>query len=359
MSFFFMLNYRYNLKMETVVVYAPALDHTKLNHPEGRYRLEDLWRSLDEHGVLAELTAVSPQQATVAQLNQVHSLNLINHIQRVSQNGGGLLDGGDTYATPLSYDLARLAAGSAITAVDQIMTGQAKNGFALIRPPGHHAERERISGFCLFNNVAAAARQAQVVHGAKRVLIFDFDVHHGNGTQDIFYDDDSVMFISTHLFIPRMFYPGTGNQQELGNSLGHGFTLNVPLLPNVGDVGYGRILTELIRPKAKAFQPDLILVSAGYDAHWQDPLAMAGLSLTGYAQISRALVTLADELTNGRILFVLEGGYQPEALTYGILNTFYALIGQDKILDPLGLTPHSEQDISHLLHQLKQRHLIY
>ena len=345
--------------MDTVVVYAPALDHTKLNHPEGRYRLESLWQALGNHGVLAEVTAVSPQHATLAQLNRIHSLNLIEHIQQVSRDGGGFLDHGDTYATPLSYNLARLAAGSAITAVDQIMTGQAQNGFALIRPPGHHAERERISGFCLFNNVAAAARQAQAVHGAKRILIIDFDVHHGNGTQDIFYDDDSVMFISTHLFIPRMFYPGTGSQQEYGNLLGHGFTINVPLMPNVGDVGYGRILTELIRPKAQAFKPDLILVSAGYDAHWQDPLAMAGLSLTGYAHISRALVTLADELANGRILFVLEGGYQPKALTYGILNTLYALTKQDKILDPLGLSPHTEQDISQLLHQLKQQHLIY
>lgn len=345
--------------METVVVYSPALDHTKLNHPEGRYRLENLWQALEMHDGLVAVTAVSPQQATIAQLNQVHSLNLIHHIQRVSQSGGGLLDGGDTYATPSSYDLARLAAGAAITAVDQIMTGQAQNGFALIRPPGHHAERERVSGFCLFNNVAAAARQAQVVHGAKRILIVDFDVHHGNGTQDIFYDDDSVMFISTHLFIPRMFYPGTGSQKEFGNKLGQGFTINIPLMPNVGDVGYGLILTEIIRPKAKAFKPDLILVSAGYDAHWQDPLAMAGLSLTGYAQLARGLVMLADELANGRILFVLEGGYQPETLTYGILNTIYALTGQDKILDPLGLSPHREQDISQLLHQLKQHHLIY
>ncbi|MCP4420703.1 MAG: histone deacetylase [Chloroflexi bacterium] len=345
--------------METVVVYAPALDHTKADHPEGRYRLEKLWQILDEFNILPDIATVSPQHATIDQLNRIHSPNLIDRIRQVAQDGGGFLDHGDTYATPVSYDLARLAAGSATTVVDQIMTGQARNGFALIRPPGHHAEREQISGFCLFNNVAAAARQAQIVHGAKRVLIFDFDVHHGNGTQDIFYDDDSVMFISTHLFIPRMFYPGTGSQQEFGNQLGHGFTLNVPLMPNVGDVGYGRILTELIRPKAVAFKPDLILVSAGYDAHWQDPLAMAGLSLTGYAQISRALVTLADELSNGRILFVLEGGYQPQALAYGILNTFYALTHQDKIYDPLGPSPHREQDVSQLLHQIKQHHLIY
>ena len=207
--------------------------------------------------------------------------------------------------------------------------------------------------------MAAAARQAQAVHGVKRILILDFDVHHGNGTQDIFYDDDSVMFISTHLFLPRMFYPGTGDLKELGNGFGHGYTINVPLVPNVGDMGYGRIITELVAPLARQFRPELILISAGYDAHWQDPLAMAGLSLTGYAQMSRALVELAEELTNGRILFVLEGGYQVEALSYGILNTFYALTGQDHIIDPLGFMPHEEQDISHLLHQLKRHHLIY
>jgi acetoin utilization deacetylase AcuC-like enzyme len=302
---------------------------------------------------------LQPVAATIEQLRRVHAPTLIERVREVSSIGGGILDRGDTYATAQSFELARLAVGATIAVIDQILTGQARNGFALVRPPGHHAEYGRISGFCLFNNVAAAARQAQVVHGVKRILIVDFDVHHGNGTQDIFYEDDSVLFVSAHLFLPRMFYPGTGDFQELGNGFGHGYTVNVPLGPNVGDAGYDRILTELVRPIAKQFKPELILVSAGYDAHWQDPLSMAGLSLTGYAQMSRALVTLADELANGRILFVLEGGYQVQALSYGILNTFYALIGQDKIVDPLGVMPQTEQDISQLLRQLKQHHLIY
>ena len=345
--------------MTTAAVYAPAIAHTKSGHPENQGRISQILPFLDQAGMLTDLLLLDLVAASVEQLRRVHAPSLIERIREVSSIGGGTLDHGDTYATPQSYDLARLAAGSTITAVDHIMTGRARNGFALVRPPGHHAEYSRISGFCLFNNVAVAARQAQAVHGVKRILILDFDVHHGNGTQDIFYDDDSVMFISAHLFLPRMFYPGTGASKEYGNGFGHGFTVNVPLMPNVGDAGYGRILTELVRPIALQFRPELILVSAGYDAHWQDPLSMAGLSLTGYAQMSRALVTLADELSNGRILFVLEGGYQIQALSYGILNTFYALTGQDKIDDPLGLMPHSEQDISQLLRQLKRHHLIY
>lgn len=345
--------------MSTAAVYVPAIAHNKSGHPENQGRIKQILPFLDEVGLLADLQMLEPTAATIKQLRRIHAPALIERIREVSATGGGALDHGDTYATAQSFELARLAAGATMTAVDAIMNGQSRNGFALVRPPGHHAEFSRISGFCLFNNVAAAARQAQTVHNVKRILILDFDVHHGNGTQDIFYDDDSVMFISTHLFLPRVFYPGTGSFEELGNGFGHGYTVNVPLMPNVGDAGYGRVFTELITPLVRQFKPELILVSAGYDAHWQDPLAMAGLSLTGYAHISRLLIELADELTNGRILFVLEGGYQVDALSYGILNTFYALTGQDKILDPLGAMPHAEHDISQLLHQLKRHHLIY
>jgi acetoin utilization deacetylase AcuC-like enzyme len=345
--------------MSTVAIYVPATAHTKSGHPENQGRIKQILPFLDQAGLLADLQLLTPESATVKQLRRIHAPTLIERIREVASSGGGVLDHGDTYATSQSFELARLAAGATMTAVDAIMNGRARNGFALVRPPGHHAEFSRISGFCLFNNVAAAARQAQAEHGVKRILILDFDVHHGNGTQDIFYDDDSVMFISTHLFLPRMFYPGTGSFEELGNGFGHGYTVNVPLMPNVGDVGYGRIFSELVAPLARQFKPELILVSAGYDAHWQDPLAMAGLSLTGYAHLSRQLVELADELANGRILFVLEGGYQVQALSYGILNTFYALTEQDQILDPLGAMPQSEQDITQLLHQLKRHHLIY
>lgn len=344
--------------MSTVLVYAPALGHTQEGHPESSARLKGLLPVLDKCGVLPELKLVHSTPATIEQLQRAHTAGLIAYVRQVSRQGGGLLDYGDTYATLESYDLALLAAGSCCAAIDALMTGQAHNGFALVRPPGHHAETDRAGGFCLFNNVAVAARQAQMVHGAKRVFILDFDVHHGNGTQDIFYRDASVLFASIHLFAP-FFYPGVGSLGETGAAKGQGYTINVPLPPRVGDEGYGRILEELVRPKVAAFKPDVMLVSIGFDAHWQDPLAMAGLTLTGYARLARTLLAMADSVCDGRILFVLEGGYRLEALRYGILNVIYALLGRDDIRDPLGPMPYPEQDIGPLLRQLKERHLLY
>ncbi len=344
--------------MSTVIVYAPAAGHTKRDHPEGSHRLAGLMPFLEAQGVLADLRPLDPRPASLTDLRRVHSDGLIEQVRRVAERGGGLLDHGDTYATAVSYDLARLAAGSCLTAVDAIMSGQARNGFTLVRPPGHHAEHSSISGFCLFNNVAAAARYAQATYGVQRVLIVDFDVHHGNGTQDIFFQDESVLFVSTHLFMPRMFYPGTGGLSEIGVGAGRGYTLNVPLLPYVGDEGYGRLFRDVVWPKAKAFAPQLILVSAGFDAHWQDPLAMAGLSLRGYAQLTQTLVEMANRLCDGRILFVLEGGYQVDALSYGILNTFYALLGRDMWQDPLGPMPQPETDVTDLMATLRERHFI-
>lgn len=342
--------------MSVLLTYAPALAHTQEGHPENHTRLAGMLEKLEKLGVLTGVTAVAPQPATLEQLQRAHDLSLLQHIERVSQRGGGLLDHGDTYATPESYELARLAAGACCQMVDKIMTGEAQRGFALVRPPGHHAEFAQISGFCLINNIAVAARQARVVHGAKRVLIVDFDVHHGNGTQDIFYEDETVHFTSLHLFMP-FFYPGVGSLKELGVQKGEGYTLNVPLPPYVGDEGYERIFRDLVLPAARRFEPDVILVSAGFDAHWQDPLAMAGLSLTGYGRIAQALVQLADELCNGRILFVLEGGYKLDVLTLGIANVFLALNGRDEILDPIGPMPQAERDVTDLLESLKERHL--
>ena len=342
--------------MKTLLTFAPALAHTQPGHPENHTRLAGMVESLEKMGVLAGVTAVAPQPATIEQLQRVHDLRLLEQIKHVSQRGGGLLDHGDTYATAESYELARLAAGACCQAVDQIMAGEAERGFALVRPPGHHAEFSRVSGFCLINNIAVAARQARVVHGVRRVLIVDFDVHHGNGTQDIFYEDNTVLFASLHLFAP-FFYPGIGSLQESGLQKGEGYTLNVPLPPYVGDVGYGLFFQELIVPAARQFQPDLILVSAGFDAHWQDPLAVAGLSLTGYGRIAQTLVQLADELCEGRILFVLEGGYKLDVLTLGIANVFQALNGRDHIYDSIGPMPLGEQSVTDLLEGLKRRHL--
>lgn len=316
-----------------------------------------LMPALEKYGVLSEVMTLLPEPASVEQLRRVHTVNLIDYVHHVSQRGGGLLDHGDTYVTGESYDLARLAAGACAKAVDSIITGDARNGFALVRPPGHHAETDRVSGFCIFNNVAVAARQAQVGHDLKRVAIIDFDVHHGNGTQDIFFEDDSVLFISVHLFAPY-FYPGIGGIHEIGTGRGKNFTLNVPLPPYVGDSGYRRVFDELIAPRLRQFGPEFLLVSAGFDAHWQDPLAIAGLSLTGYSEITRKLIGYADELCGGRILFVLEGGYNLDVLSAGVVNLFHSLLGHDNIEDSFGPMSRPEHDITSLIERLKAHYLL-
>lgn len=343
--------------MTTLLVYAPAAGHTKYQHPESHLRMAELIPSLERSGLLADLLRIEPEPATLDQLRRVHTVDLIDYIHQMSLRGGGLLDHGDTYVTGETFELARLAAGACAAAVDQIMVGNADNGFTLVRPPGHHAETDRVSGFCIFNNVAVAARQAQVAHKLKRVAIVDFDVHHGNGTQDIFFEDDSVLFISVHLFAPY-FYPGIGGIHEIGTGRGRNFTLNVPLPPYVGDVGYRRVFDEIVEPRLEQFQPEFLLVSAGFDAHWQDPLAMAGLSLTGYSEIARKLLGYAGSFCGGRILFVLEGGYQLEVLSAGVVNVFHALLGHDLILDSFGPMTRPEHEITGLLERLKGHYLL-
>lgn len=346
--------------MKPIFVSVPASEHTLEGHPENAGRVEAILTLLKDCQVLGDMEAIDPQAATIEQLTRVHTKSMVEMVRQASTQMWQRLDA-DTYVTASSYDLARLAAGSAAAAVDKIMSGQAKSGLALLRPPGHHAERDRVGGFCLFNNVAVAARQAQKVHGAKRVLIIDFDVHHGNGTQDIFYHDPDVLFISLHLYLSGFFYPGTGAAEEVGSGSGKGTTLNVPLPIGVGDEGYLQAFGDLIRLKAEAFQPELILISAGYDAHWADPLTPSnttGLSLAGYAQMVRIILDIAEKVCLGRVLFVLEGGYYFPALAHGVLNTIYALLGRDEIIDPLGPAPEAGRDISQLLHNLRQRHLL-
>jgi acetoin utilization deacetylase AcuC-like enzyme len=341
--------------MSTLFTFAPANDHTLSGHPENATRGTAVLNLLRKSGVLPDLKQVVPLSATSRQLIQVHHFSLVERLEAVSLRGGGSLDQ-DTYATAESFALASLAAGSAAQAVDLIMAGEADNGYLFLRPPGHHAEYRHSGGFCLFNNVAFAARQAQLVHKLKRVAIIDFDVHHGNGTQDIFYRDADTLFVSVHQF-GRYFYPGTGAAQEMGELRGWGYTLNVPLPPGVGDVGYGQIFDDVIYPKLRAFQPEFILVSAGYDAHWADPLASAALTLTGYVSLVRQLIEMAEDLCHGRVLFVQEGGYLLDALACGVLNTLYALLGRDQIRDPLGPFPHRETDISDLVTGIHKMHL--
>ena len=298
-----------------------------------------------------------PVPASDEQLISVHSPRLLRALRQMAGEGGGFI-GGDTYVTEASYDLARLAAGGCCAAADHIMRGHSGNGLAIVRPPGHHAGKSQVSGFCLINNIAVAARHLQAVYGLRRILVIDVDVHHGNGTQDIFYDDPTVLFITSHLYLPLYFYPGSGAAHETGRGPGRGFTLNVPVPAYVGDNGYRRLFAEVICPKIAAFRPEFVLVSIGFDAHWADPLSASGLTLTGYAQIVRTLLRVATEQCQGRILFILEGGYLQKALTYGVLNLLTALTGRQEVRDPLGPLPHPEADVSDLIADLRHRHLL-
>jgi acetoin utilization deacetylase AcuC-like enzyme len=309
-------------------------------------------RGLEETGLLPRLFPLEPIAADDAQLRTVHSADHVERVKALVARGGGHFDP-DTYANRYSLDAARLAAGALVRAVDAVMAREIDNAFALVRPPGHHATPHRPMGFCLFNNVAIAARHAIDQHKLERVLIVDFDVHHGNGTQDVFYNTAQVLYFSTHQF-PH--YPGSGDWDEIGEGAGRGFTVNVPLPPRVGDAGYQQIFDELLYPLAERYRPQLVLVSAGYDAHWSDPLAAENLSIAGYGALTRTLVQIAQEFCAGRIVVALEGGYNLPALAHGVAATFHALLGDTDIPDPLGASPFKERAIGDYIEQLKGLH---
>lgn len=335
------------------ITHRDYLLHTLPGHPENAGRLERIWQVFEDTGVLADLHTPTPTPATVDQVAAVHDQRLIDRVRHVAEAGGGMLDP-DTYVVPASYEVALLSAGGVITAVDAVLSGEAKNALAVVRPPGHHATPTRAMGFCLFGNVAIAARHAQAAYDSvERVMIADFDVHHGNGTQDSFYSDPSVLYTSTHQY---PFYPGTGALNDIGAGEGRGTTINMPLPAGTGNEGFKMLYERVVWPAARRFKPDLILVSAGFDAHWVDPLAMLQLDLNGYAHLTRELVAMADELCEGRIVVALEGGYDLDALSYGLLNVAYALQGKDQIVDPLGELDMPQRDVSDRVDQLVALH---
>ncbi len=342
--------------MNTVLGYVPSLEHSQPGHPESPQRMLAIMDLLESTNILSDISQVDINTTQIEQITRVHSEALIRRIRQTCERGGGHLDA-DTYTTADSFKLALDASGTTTILLDLVMESEARNGMALVRPPGHHAERDRVGGFCLFNNIAVAARQAQEVHGAERVLIVDIDVHHGNGTQDIFYDDPTVLYVSIHQF-GYFFYPGTGAINEIGTGPGHGYTVNIPFPPGAGDQWYLAAFNDLIRPRVKVFSPDVVLVSAGFDAHWIDPLASAALTLGGYSNLTAKLIEMADDFCSGKILFVLEGGYHPIALSHGVLNTLYRLKGYDDLSDPLGLSSRPEQDMTNVLSTLRDLHLL-
>jgi len=306
---------------------------------------------LQEDDLLDKLVHLKATPVPMEHLLQVHAQHYVNLVQEVASRGGGNLDP-DTYVNDRSYDVALLAAGGMLNLVQAILDGEVENGFALVRPPGHHALPGRGMGFCLFNNVAVAAKYALSQHGLSRILIVDFDLHHGNSTQDVFYDTSEVVYFSTHQY---PYYPGTGHWSDIGQGEGEGYTINVPLPPGVGDEGYGRIFDEVLYPVAERYRPELILVSAGYDAHWADPLGMMQLSATGYTSLTRVLKEMAEEFCDGRLAFTLEGGYDLEAVAHSVAATLQALLGDDAT-DPLGPSPRPSVPVDDTIVQIKGVH---
>ena len=324
--------------MEIGYVYDPVyLKHDTGQHVENAKRLEAIISHLEQTGLRQQLTLVEPRAASVEELSLVHQSEYIPRIQDVAQRGGGWLDA-DTVMSPGSYEVALYAAGGVIRAAEVVMDGDVASAFALVRPPGHHATSRRAMGFCLFNNIAIAAQHALARYKLDRILIVDFDVHHGNGTQEAFYDIPQVMYISTHEY---PFYPGTGSVEETGSGTATGATINVPLPAGCGDSEYLQVFEQVIVPAAKRFQPQLILVSAGYDLHWADGIALMQVSVTGFAQMVSIIKGLADELCRGRLVFSLEGGYNLTALATSVKATFDMLLGNTSIDDPLGQSPRN------------------
>ena len=318
--------------MKTVFTFVPSREHQYPDHPERPGRLDVLEPLL--HSISAEKIEATP--ATHDQVARVHQPQVIKAIEEVCKDGPGIIDQAPTYITQTSYQDALLAAGGVIACTRAVLNGDAKNAFAIVRPPGHHAEPDRPMGFCLFNNVAIAAREA-LTNGMDRVVVIDYDAHHGNGTQAACMDDDRFGFISTHQW---GIYPGTGWIEDAPHAKGR--LVNVPLDSLAGDEVFARVADEIFKPVVEKFRPQMLLISAGFDAHWNDPLTSLGLSTQGFFNISKKLVELAEEYCNKKIVFVLEGGYGPHNVANGVAAVFDALTNSRLGKDAGDPSPHRE-----------------
>jgi len=336
-------------------VYDPIyLQHDTGYHSENISRLTSTISYLEKTGTLAELVLLPPRAATVDEIATVHDRQYIAYLEYVARKGGAWLEV-DTVMSAKSYDAAIYAAGGTIIAAEAVMDGKVNSSFALVRPPGHHATQDQAMGFCIFNNIAVAAKYVRTKYKLDRIAIIDFDVHHGNGTHDAFVSDPHVLYVSTHQY-PH--YPGTGKVEDIGIGEGKGTKVNIPLPAACGDTEYLTVFEKIIVPVTRRYQPQLIMVSAGYDLHWADELAQMQVTTTGFVGMVRIIKQLADELCGGRMAYVLEGGYNLEALSTSIKATFDVLLGKKTFEDKMGPPKRhrSNPDIVPLLKQLKHIH---
>lgn len=298
----------------TAFVYDPIFmkHETGPGHPESPRRLAAILDRLEASGLIDKLMRPKPGPAPLEAITRIHTPGYVEHIAEMSSRGGHFYEGPDTAGSSATYRAALMAAGAVICATDCVMRGDAANAFCAVRPPGHHAERAEAMGFCFFNNIAIAARHLQDHHGIERVAIVDWDVHHGNGTQHAFYDDPSILYFSIHQW-PH--YPGTGRRDETGEKAGKGHTINVPVAAGSTDTDFLDALRDVLRPAIDRFRPEFILISAGFDAHTDDPLSRTMVTTNGFAEMTREVAQMATTHCKSRIVSVLEGGYSFGALS--------------------------------------------
>ncbi|MFA5794497.1 MAG: histone deacetylase [Candidatus Brocadiia bacterium] len=292
--------------MKTHLVYSDIyLEHDTGEHPENAERLRRTMAYLKNTKLWGKLSQVPPRPATEEEIARVHNPFYIKMLKDFCESGQRYLDA-DTVVSARSYEAALYAAGGVMAAVDAVLSTPQSNALCLVRPPGHHATKNHAMGFCLFNNVAVAARYAQAKHGLKKVAVIDWDLHHGNGTQEAFYDDNTVLFFSMHR---SPYYPGSGDAEEVGHGPGVGYTINLPLSFDVSPGEYLEEFREVLDSHLRTFKPELIFISAGFDSYKNDPLGGLGLNIADYGQLTRIAKALAKDVCKGRIVSSLEGGY--------------------------------------------------
>lgn len=319
-------------------------------HPERPERIQvllNLAEQLDQQ----KFQLIAPRAANRSDIELCHTTDYVALVEATSKRNQYALDG-DTITCRDSFGVGLLAVGGFLKLLDAIAGAEIANGFALVRPPGHHALQDRAMGFCLFNTIAIGARYLKAVHGAGRVLIMDWDVHHGNGTQEAFYSDASVLFISTHQF---PYYPGTGAMDETGANGAQGYTINVPLPAGCGDAEYLRVFEEIVVPAVGKFAPDWILVSAGFDPHRRDPLGGMNVTEEGFGAMAQILLRLAERHAGGKIAFLLEGGYDLAALNNSV-GAVLSAMQQTAHADPPAAKSDKIQDLIRRIRQLHENH---